>query len=57
MNALPGYLESLGDLPEGVRVSEEPEGKYDFVHLFVTNSEALEKLRQMTMDAVKYDRK
>ena len=33
-------------MPEGVRVSGQPEGKHDFVHLFVTNSEQLGQLRQ-----------
>ena len=50
-----GYIELLGDFPEGVQVSEEPEGKYDFVHLFVTNSADLDRLRQTAMDAVEYD--
>jgi len=55
LNAPPGYIESLGDLPEGARVSEVPEGEYQFVHLFVTNSEDLGRLRQAAMDAVEYD--
>lgn len=55
LNAPAGYFESLGDLPEGVRLAKEPEGEYDFVHLFVTNSEELNQLRQTAMDAVKYD--
>ena len=55
LNAPPGYIDWLGDLPEGARVSEVPEGKYQFVHLFVTNSEDLGRLRQAAMDAVEYD--
>lgn len=55
LNAPTGYIESLGDLPKGVQVSAEPEGRQDFVHLFVTNSEELDKLRQTAMDAVEYD--
>ena len=55
LNAPPGYAESLGELPEGVRVSEEAQGKHGFVHLFVTNSQDLDRLRQKAMDAVKHD--
>ncbi len=55
LNAPPGYIESLGDLPEGVQVSEVPEGTYDFVHLFVTDRKDLDRMRQAAMDAVAYD--
>lgn len=55
LNAPQGYIESLGDLPEGAQVSEVPEGKFDFVHLFVTNSEDLDRLRRPAMDAAEYD--
>ena len=55
LNAPPEYIESLGDLPEGVKMSEQPKGKYDFVHLFVTNSEELDEYIQTAMDAVEYD--
>jgi hypothetical protein len=55
LNAPAGYIGSLGDLPEGTQVSVEPVGKYDFVHLFVTNSEDLSRLRQVALDAAEYD--
>jgi hypothetical protein len=55
LNAPTGYIELLGDLPEGVQVSEEPEGRYEFVHLFVASSEELNRLRRTAMDAVEYD--
>jgi len=55
LNAPSGYLEALGDLPEGVKVSEKPEGKYDFVHLFVGNSSEFGELSPVALDAVKYD--
>jgi hypothetical protein len=55
LNAPTGYIALLGDLPEGVQVSAAPEGEYDFVQLFVTNSEDLDRLRQTAMDAVAYD--
>ena len=35
LNPPPGYVASLGELPDGVALSEEPRAKFDFVHLFV----------------------
>jgi hypothetical protein len=55
LNPPSGYIESLGDLPEGVEVSEKPEGKFDFVHLFVRDSTEFADLSPKAMDAVKYD--
>ena len=55
LNAPSGYIESLGAMPEGIQVSEQPGGKVDFVHLFVTNSEQLNKLRQTAIDSVEVD--
>ena len=55
LNAPEGYIESLGDLPEGVEVSEQAEGKFDFVQLFVRDSAELDDLRARAMDAVTYD--
>jgi len=55
LNPPSGYIESLGDLPEGVEVSEKPEGKFDFVHLFVRDSTEFADLSPKAMDVVKYD--
>ena len=55
LNPPSGYIESLGDLPEGVEVSEKPEGKFDFVHQFVRDSTEFADLSPKAMDAVKYD--
>ena len=55
LNAPSGYIESLGAMPERIQVSEQPGGKVDFVHLFVTNSEQLNKLRQTAIDSVEVD--
>jgi hypothetical protein len=55
LNAPSGYGDLLDDLPQDVQVLEEPEGKADFVHLFVTNSQDLDRWRQVAMDAVEYD--
>ena len=54
-NPPPGYLESLGDLPEGVVLSEEAEGRFDFVHLFVKDSAELNDLGPAAIEAVAYD--
>lgn len=55
LNSPVGYLEALGELPEGVEVSEQPLGKYDFVHFFVNDSGEFENLAQSAIDAVEYD--
>jgi hypothetical protein len=55
LNAPEGYIESLGELPTGVELSQEPQGKFGFVHLFVWNSQELEQWLQTAMDAVEYD--
>ena len=55
LNAPPGYVESLEDLPEGVEVSEQAGGKFDFVHLFVKDSAELDQLRSAATGAVEYD--
>lgn len=55
MNAPSGYVEGLDPLPEGIELAEVPEGKYDFVHLFVTNEAELERLGLVALEAVTYD--
>lgn len=35
LNPPPGHLMELGPLPEGVELAREPEGTFDFAHLFV----------------------
>ena len=55
LNRPEGYMELLSDLPEGVTVSHEPEGTYDFVHLFVKNSSELKDLLPAAMEASEYD--
>jgi len=55
LNAPAGYLESLAPWPERAVVSEQSEGKYDFVQLFVQNSAELQSLHPKAMQAVQYD--
>ena len=55
LNPPSGYIESLGDLPADVEVLEQPEGKFDSVHLFVKDSAKLDKLGLAAKMAVKYD--
>jgi hypothetical protein len=55
LNAPEGYLGRLRDLPEGVEISTEPDGEYDFVHLFVKNGAQLDRLRQQALAAATYD--
>ena len=55
LNPPAGYVETLGDLPEGVKLSDKPEGTFDFVHLFVRDRNELGDLAPEAMAAVAYD--
>ncbi|MBI2865632.1 MAG: hypothetical protein HYX94_13870 [Chloroflexi bacterium] len=55
VNPPAGYLDSLGDLPEGAELVEKPEGKCDFVHLFVKNRAELEQYAATALEILKYD--
>lgn len=55
LNAPDGYVESLGELPEGVELTHTREGRFGFVHLFVKDSTELDAFRPAAMDAVEYD--
>jgi hypothetical protein len=55
INPPPGYLDQLGDLPEGVELADEPAGTFDFVHLFVQSIAELERLGPTALRAVKHD--
>jgi len=55
LNAPPGYLEELGQLPEGVEVAEHLDGVFDFVQVFAENMAELEQLASVAVDSVKYD--
>jgi hypothetical protein len=55
LNAPPGFLESLGDLPQDLQVEIKPAGTYDFVHLFVKDSTELRAQIDLALQAVEYD--
>lgn len=56
LNAPEGYVESLGDLPEGAHLVQDAEpGTCDFVHLFVKKSEQFTRLGPTAIAAIKYD--
>ena len=42
-------------MPQGVELADEPEGTFDFVHLFVKNVAELESLGPTAINAVKHD--
>ena len=50
-----GYLEELEPLPEGIELETKPQGKFDFVHLFVQDSAELEKNLPATLKALNED--
>jgi hypothetical protein len=55
LNPPPGYIDELGDLPEGIELTDQPEGAFDFVHLFVKSKAQLEELGPTAFEAVKHD--
>jgi predicted transport protein len=55
LNAPENYRARLGALPEGVTISEEADGRFDLVHLFVSSAAELERLGPAAMRAVKPD--
>ena len=50
------FLEMLGPLPEGIDVSQEANGKHDFVLLFVANEQEFSARIEQAIAAVGYDR-
>ena len=55
MNPPQGYIESLGELPEGTTIAIQAQGQFNFVHLFVKDSQEFDKLSPMTLKALEYD--
>lgn len=55
LNAPSGYRESLGELPEGVRLDESPRGAYGFVQVFVKDSAEFTRWIETARQALEYD--
>ena len=55
LNAPEGYIERLSALLEGIQIDQDAEGEYEFVHVFVLNSDELEALMPEALDAVIFD--
>ena len=55
LNAPPGYLDQLGELPENVTLEAEPAGTFDFVHLFARDRAELERFWPAVLGALRYD--
>jgi hypothetical protein len=55
MNPPSGYMDELGDLPEGVEVAEKPDGMFDFVQLFVKSLAELRSKSPAAFGAVQHD--
>ena len=53
VNAPPGYVKSLGPLPEGVTLAAQLAGKFDWVQLFVKNQAELKKSLPKAVRALK----
>jgi hypothetical protein len=53
VNAPAGYLGELGPLPDGVQVSGQLEGQFDWVQVFVKNRVELEGLAPLAVQALK----
>ena len=55
LNAPEGYLEMLGEVPEGLEIEQEPLGEFDFAHLFVKDRNELEHFIDLVLQAIEYD--
>lgn len=55
LNAPEGYLETLGEAPEGVMIEQDPLGKYDFAHLFVKDRNELKRFIDPVLQVIEYD--
>jgi hypothetical protein len=55
MKAPDGYIQLIGDLPEGVEIFFSPEGVFDFVILFVNNVAEFETIVPLVVKAGRYD--
>lgn len=54
-NAPEDYRESLGDIPEGLDLREEPGDSFDFAQLFATDRAELEVYVDRLLAVIEYD--
>lgn len=45
----------LGELPEEIKIEQQPSGKYDFAHLFAKDRAELQKFIDQVLAAIQYD--
>jgi hypothetical protein len=55
INAPPGYIEALGQLPEGTKLTDKAAGSFDFIQLFVKDSAELKRHAPKAIRAIKND--
>ncbi|HZD56363.1 MAG TPA: hypothetical protein VE136_06560 [Anaerolineales bacterium] len=55
LNAPAGYRDLLGELPEEVKIEQQPSGKFDFAHLFAKDRSELDKFIDQVLAAIEYD--
>lgn len=55
LNPPAGFLESLGEVPESLRVDLTIAGKYDYTHLFVWDSAELQQSIDQALVVLEYD--
>ena len=55
LNHPSGYVDKMGELPEGSSLEYEGEGPFDFVHVFVHTLEQLKQLGPAACSRVKLD--
>jgi hypothetical protein len=56
LNAPSGYVASLGELPAGAALSEQPDGgTFDFVQVFAKNQAELDLFKATAIGALVYD--
>jgi hypothetical protein len=55
LNAPQEYLDWIDQWSERIFLETRPDGKYDFVHVFIRDSGDYDDLCPMAMDAISYD--
>jgi hypothetical protein len=55
VNAPEGYSKTLGEVPDDVEIENDPEGNFQFAHLFVKDRAELDRLIEPVLKAIEYD--